>query len=768
MRTFKILFMSLLSCLSLLPGVRCMAQVEMLYLKSMPDTVLPQMQLQKANPALGARHVKTMPAFDLQKLLEEDKQRDELREAVRYGKAFDVSYTLKDGEWKDVEGGRLWGMQVASPGARLLTFFIEDISLPDSAYIFIVNDDASVLYGNITGKILNKERCVLTDFIPGSKATVYLFEPAKYKGLSKFRISRVVHGFRDIATGGNAPDPADESLESGASSCNIDVACKPAYADEANAVAMIYGSNGVAFGTGSLLMTQDKSFEPYLLTAFHILDYRIPYNFLIYEERDAPSCWGFKFKYRLASCSGTTLDNSITFTGANFVAAWERSNTDFALLKLKGRVKDIPSMYYLGWDNSGATPTSGVCIHHPKGDVMKISIENNSFQTSCWTGAYPSATMNHWKVYFDEGITEEKSSGSPILDQNRRVVGQFHGGVTYDNPCDNTDAYFGKLSLSWLGDSTYTGQLKHWLDPDDTGATTMNGSYAPGLSATIVGDPVLCSSNSYTLTGVPPIYTIDWSLSNNSDFLLLTSGDSTCYVGSMTNAETTVFLTARVYYGSMLIKTVTQPLYRHAAPVVTGNQNIGYGSGHYFPAHDPIVYVNDSITGISGYEVSPCGNIMLVSDAFRGMQLGYYGATPYDWEHNNNVLTFSLPYQSTPYSFHITGTSSGHCSDFNIPLRVDPTEIPQVEGGLTPYIEGGMLRIHFGYESLVTDPQVPLPEVGTWQLTACRLGSSVITYNALVEGEDALIPLSTFLSGYYYVFRGLAGSEVFTCTVLIP
>ena len=36
------------------------------------------------------------------------------------------------------------------------------------------------------------------------------------------------------------------------------------------------------------------------------------------------------------------------------------------------------------------------------------------------------------------------------------------------------------------------------------------------------------------------------------------------------------------------------------------------------------------------------------------------------------------------------------------------------------------------------------------------------------SGEDALIPLSTFLSGYYYVFRGLAGGEVFTCTVLIP
>ena len=52
---------NLLSSLLLLPGVRSMAQVAMLHLKSMPDTVLPQMLLHKANPALGAWHVKTMP-----------------------------------------------------------------------------------------------------------------------------------------------------------------------------------------------------------------------------------------------------------------------------------------------------------------------------------------------------------------------------------------------------------------------------------------------------------------------------------------------------------------------------------------------------------------------------------------------------------------------------------------------------------------------------------------------------------------------------------
>ena len=764
MRTFKILFMTLLSGLLLLPGVRCMAQVEMLHLKSMPDTVLPQMQLHKANSALGARHVKTMPAFDLQKLLEEDKQRDELREAVRYGKAFDVSYTLKDGEWKDVEGGRLWGMQVASPGARLLTFFIEDISLPDSAYIFIVNDDASVLYGNITGKILNKERCVLTDFIPGSKATVYLFEPAKYKGLSKFRISRVVHGFRDIATDGNAPDLEDESLN-GASSCNIDIACKPAYADESNAVAQMFDGSGIFWGTCALVMTGDGSFEPYLLTAFHCLD--SDYNQLLSAaEINAIASWCFKFKYRKTSCSGTFLATSLTFTGANVVAARNEYHSDFALLKLTGRPKDIPDMYFLGWDCSDSTPTSGTCIHHPQGDVMKISIDNNTLQSTIWGGQ--SQVNNRWRVDFDEGVGEPGSSGAPLLDQNKRIVGQLSEGINHMNPCENTNAQFGKFSLSWLGGGTNVSQLKHWLDPDNTGVTYIDGSYSPEIQPSIEGNTVLCSSGSYTLNGMPSTCICVWSLSNNSNFLLLDSGDTICYVTYLGNAEVSTTLTARIYYGSILIKTVNKTIYHHTTPIISGSQQAGYGSGHFFDARDNILPFTDPDTGITYYEVSPCSDIALYAEAFRGMQLGYYGETPTTWDNYDNVINLSLPYHSTPYDFHITGESVGHCSDFNITLRVDTTSVQPQPEGLTVYFEGEYVVVYLGYESVVGNPSISFPAGSSWHLTAQRLGSSVLVYNGIEYEQTACIPKSAFLSGYYYAFRGYYEGNVFTCTALIP
>ena len=400
---------------------------------------------------------------------------------------------------------------------------------------------------------------------------------------------------------------------------------------------------------------------------------------------------------------------------------------------------------------------------------MKISIENSSFQSSKWQDnyGYTSQSNDHWKVYFDEGITEGGSSGAPILNQNKRVVGQLHGGIAHDNPCNNTDALFGKFSISWLGGGMTSNQLRYWLDPNNTGATTMDGSYPPGLQAEIVGDPVICNANTYTLTGVPSIYTIQWSLSNTTNFSITPGADSTCVVSFVGSGETSTVLTARVYYGSLCIRTVTKILYHHSGLVFSGSQQAGYDNGHFYAARDSIVYVTDVGTGINGYEISPCSNVTLISDAFQGMEMDCYGVTPLTWEQQHNTLTFSVPANHSAYGFQITGSSSGHCSDFNIPMRVDMTEVPQMEGGLTPYIEGYTLHIHFGYESL-DDPPLYLPDGASWYLTAYRLNSSVLTYSTTVYGEDVYIPLNTFLSGYYYLFRGEYEGNIYTCKVLIP
>lgn len=105
--------------------------------------------------------------------------------------------------------------------------------------------------------------------------------------------------------------------------------------------------------------------------------------------------------------------------------------SDFALLKLVESVRNIPAYipYYLGWNRSSSLPTKRTVIHHPRGDIKKIAIDNNTLGKAI--------NNTHWKATYDVGTTERGSSGAPLLNQNKLVVGQLHSGGIGCNISDN-------------------------------------------------------------------------------------------------------------------------------------------------------------------------------------------------------------------------------------------------------------------------------------------------------------------------------------------
>jgi PKD repeat protein len=134
--------------------------------------------------------------------------------------------------------------------------------------------------------------------------------------------------------------------------------------------------------------------------------------------------------------------------------------------------------YYAGWDHSGTPPTSGMSIHHPDGDIAKISPCN-----AMTLDSYSSATC--WKTpWSGAACTEPGSSGSPIFDQNKRIVGQLYGGPSACGATDMWD-YYGCFHISWTGAGTDATRLSNWLDPGNTGATTLNGIYYGGTSTLV-------------------------------------------------------------------------------------------------------------------------------------------------------------------------------------------------------------------------------------------------------------------------------------------
>ena len=121
--------------------------------------------------------------------------------------------------------------------------------------------------------------------------------------------------------------------------------------------------------TGSILNNTKEDLKPYLLTAFHCL--------LSSKEQASASDLSqaqFFFRYENTTCGSNTPTSPVSMIGCTYIAGVPLENgVDGALLLLKGKIPDNLNAYYNGWDRRNIAPQSGVCIHHPQGDVKKIS-----------------------------------------------------------------------------------------------------------------------------------------------------------------------------------------------------------------------------------------------------------------------------------------------------------------------------------------------------------------------------------------------------------
>jgi lysyl endopeptidase len=476
---------------------------------------------------LQSKTTRNLPSFDIEKLVMEDREVSGLDVPYRFGKGFDTDFTLADGSWDDTPGGRFWSMSFHSKGALSLNFVFNDFFLPKGAELYIANEEKTMLYGPVLNENNTKEGYFLTDLVEGDKVTVYLYEPEEQKGESKLTIKRIVHAYRNNSEMTNGNLGASEG-------CNNNVDCFQARDLESDAVALILLANGTEWCSGSLLMTSDQSYRPYFLSAFHCIDIETKDGTVSPNELSSAQNWLFKFQYKTTSCTSTSATAGVTYNGAMFRAGWDV--TDFLLMEMASSPLGNNAISWLGWDRSVNTPTSGYGIHHPAGDVMKISFENNPFQITSWGGV-----DSHWRVSFDDGVVQHGSSGSPILNQNNRVVGQLHGNRTYwGGPyCNSPIGEYGRFNLSWAGGGTPATRLSNWLNPCGTIVTTTNTNRSPIIS----GPPLVCSSATYSVNS-PAGSTVSWSRTPSSAGSL-SSGSGTSTIFTATNGfNGTVSITA--------------------------------------------------------------------------------------------------------------------------------------------------------------------------------------------------------------------------------
>ena len=391
----------------------------------------------------------------------------------RFGFANDVDFNLTNsGQWLDVQnGGKIWLFSAECLQALSINFILKDIHLPEGNELYIYNEDKSVILGKFTENHLYKET-LGTELIQGSKAIIeYYVAPGNSQDFASLTIQRIVHGYR------TTEEFAAKAFGS-AGACNMNVNCPDGtpWSKQKRSAIMLVAGAGTGFCSGALINNTLNDGKPYVLTANHC-----------YAD---PTSWVFRFNWEAVGCTNPGASPSFSSLSGGVLRA-RRTTSDFFLLEITGGLESgaVPvsyNPYYAGWDNSGVNPTSTVCIHHPKGDIKKISFDDQpTYPVQSTVNSVISDVDGSWEVQWDRSTTTESaSSGSPLYDQNGRIIGQLWGGAAgCSNPTGND--YFGRLHTSWepVG-SNSTNQLKHWLDPTNIGALIIDG-YDPSVS--IVG-----------------------------------------------------------------------------------------------------------------------------------------------------------------------------------------------------------------------------------------------------------------------------------------
>jgi len=461
------------------------------------------------NPMPSSVRGATMAPIDVQKLLGEDSLEASFEQPVpfRFGYAFDVDLGLGNaGTWDTLQNGdRTWRLRLSSPHAYSINLIFSEFFMPQEGKLFIYNLDKTMVIGAFTSNNNMPHGEFATQPVRGDAITLEYYEPASVKGLAKLRVSKVIHAYRDVFNkirNIKKQSPGKSVRGFGDSGpCNVNVNCPEgaSWQNEKRSVAMILLNNNTRICTGSLVNDVRKDGTPYFLTAFHCIDTNPPDNTLSSNEIQDAQTWIIMFNYESPTCSDQDGPTNYTVSGTTFRAGYYAS--DFALVQLSQIPPNSYNLYYSGWSRISAAPNSTAAIHHPRGDIKKISLDYQA----------PSSSGDFWQVNdWDLGTTEPGSSGSPLIDPNHRIIGQLWGGQA---ACGNDlSDFFGKLDVSWGYGSNSSTRLKDWLDPDNTNVLSIDG--IEQLGATISGPIELYVGQYGTWTAAPSggsgSYTYKW------------------------------------------------------------------------------------------------------------------------------------------------------------------------------------------------------------------------------------------------------------------
>lgn len=395
----------------------------------------------------------------------------------KFGQEVAVDFSsFQNGTWDNVDHGRIWRFQIISPGATSINFIFSDFYIPEGGHLYIYNHDKTDLLGAYTYAQNRPEGQLGTWPVSGENVWLEYYEPKIYQGKGRLHIAKVVHGFKSILEMEAGRGFDDSSV------CNYDVNCDIGSDFSAHkenlkrSVALLIMGGNICSGT--LINNVENNQVPYFLTANHCDD-------------GNPGTWAFRFNWvspnPICGTEGNSSNQNFNQTISGATKLMSNDKTDVMLVKILGNLPQQWNLFWAGWNRSTTDiPNYTVSIHHPSGDIMKISRDNNS-PTKVEAPFNNNPEVSFWKINnWEIGLTESGSSGGALFDPNGRIIGQLAGGMSQciNGANNGLSDYFGRFDISWdYGDSPET-RLADWLDPNNTGVIITEGLSNPTFEYT--------------------------------------------------------------------------------------------------------------------------------------------------------------------------------------------------------------------------------------------------------------------------------------------
>lgn len=421
--------------------------------------------------------------FSLEDLKADDQKLAEENQPPRVAVLLPASFTpANSGIWSSLPGGeRIWQLRIMADKAIAIALYYKKFNIPEGGRLFIYNSSHTHILGAYTHNTHPGSGKFTTEFVAGDDIILEYVAPEGDEPLQipEIEIEEIGYGYNHLSV---IKDSDDDSISG---SCMVDINCEEGdqWQDHKNGVVKMIIPIGTSsfLCSGAILNNTKEDLKPYLLTAFHCL--------LSSKEQATATDLSqaqFFFRYENSSCEKKRHTTPVSMIGCTYIAGAPLENgVDGALLLLNGKIPDNLNAYYNGWDRRNTAPQSGVCIHHPQGDVKKISTYDQPAVSDTWISGSTHGLQNgHWNVVFKStpnghGVTEGGSSGAPLFDQNKRITGFLTGGNA--NCTDRKDGrnLFGKLALFWNQCGTADNQrIDKYLDPTGSGAEYLDGRYA--------------------------------------------------------------------------------------------------------------------------------------------------------------------------------------------------------------------------------------------------------------------------------------------------